>query len=270
MIDIAPQMNSFPRLKTLTIPSVSSRITGRTLARWTLCWGDTIENLETCSTVVPTFLRAFIKHDNASESIAWPKLQVLKVRGDSYSGPPSTSAGVLAASNGPMETLSAMAVALAWLPSIKDVTVKLRLMVGVDDVFIVVIRLNLCSGSSNLTISQPVWQEPRGVLGYAFWSGSSESGDLSFKDHLQDVAAEVQAAVRMHRRRDLEILWPETLEGLNYHERSRAVVHEGTPRRRSHARLAYFGLGEVAEDRGGGEVVTSQQQVLAQDAVNLG
>lgn len=227
LIDIAPQMNSFPRLKTLTIPSVSPGISGRTLAKWTSCWGDTIENLETCSTVVPTFLRTFIKHGNHSESIAWPNLQVLKVRGDSYSWPPSTSAGVLAESNGPIETLNAMAVVLAWLPSIKDVTVKLRLMVGADDVFIVVIRLHLCSGSSNLTISQPVWQEPSGILGYAFWSGSSESGDLSFKDHLQDAAAEVQAAVRMHRRRDLEILWPETLEGLNHNERSRAVVHEG-------------------------------------------
>lgn len=45
---------------------------------------------------------------------------------------------------------------------------------------------------------------------------------------------------------------------------------KGTPRRRSHARLIYFGLGEIADDHDGGEVVTSQQQVLARDAINLG
>lgn len=207
-------MNPCPRLKTLRVQLTGfSFVSWDTLADWTSCWGNTIENLQTCQTQAPAFLRRFIKREDHSEAIAWPNLQVLKVQGYCVAMPVPTLADVVTASGGPMETLCAMAVALAWLPSIKDMTIGLGLILGNNDYFEIVIKLRLHHGSSKLTIPQPIRTGSRpGAFTDAFWSGSSESGELSFKDQMHDAAAEVQAAVKMHRGHDLKIVWSETVE----------------------------------------------------------
>lgn len=215
MIDIEQQMNPCPRLKTLRVQvtGLNPEMPWYTLADWTSCWGHTIENLHICQTHAPAFLRCFIKRQYHSEAIAWPNLQVLKVQGHCLAMSISTLADVVTASGGPMETLCAMAVALAWLPSIKIMTVRLGLMLGRDDYFKMVIQLRVRRGSSKLTIPRPIRSGSQpGALTDAFWSGSSESGELSFKDQMQDAAAEVQAAVRMHHGRHLKIVWSETVE----------------------------------------------------------
>ncbi|KAI7776978.1 hypothetical protein LA080_004273 [Diaporthe eres] len=207
----AREINSCPRLKKLRMTNFSQYVPWQTLAMWISCWGHGIENLETCYTDVPDFLRTFTKRDEHSESITWPNLQVLKVGGYCRALQTSTSADAFMDSGDPTETLNAMAVALAWLPSIRDMTVELG-MVDRANFLWIVFKLHLGSGSSNLTMSQSSWQESGRALSHVPWNDSSEPGDLFFRDRMQDAAAEVQDAVRMHRGHDLEITWPETVE----------------------------------------------------------
>lgn len=211
IVNTAREINSCPRLKKLRMTNFSQYVPWQTLAMWISCWGHGIENLETCYTHVPDFLRTFTKRDEHSESITWPNLQVLKVGGYCRALQTSTSADNFMVSGDPTETLNAMAVALAWLPSIRDMTVELGMVHRANFVWIV-FKLHLGSGSSNLTMSQSSWQESGRALSHVPWNDSSEPGDLFFRDRMQDAAAEVQDAVRMHRGHDLEITWPETVE----------------------------------------------------------
>lgn len=220
MIGTAIQCDVCPRLKTLRIPTFPLGPSSYNLARWASCWGDKIENLEIVDTEIPSFLRTFVKLDKTSGENAWPNLQVLKIDGTCRAGRVSSLADLLTPSNGPIDALSAMAVALPWLPSIRDMTTDLDVLTGSQFakcgrrvyVFFVVIKLHLCSGSSSLTISQPTEHLGRSGLSHTHWCGSGESDELSFKYHMQDTAAEVQDAVRIHHGRDLEIVWPETDE----------------------------------------------------------
>lgn len=210
-INTAREMSPCPRLKTLRVATSSYEVPWDSLATWASCWGHRIENLETCDTHVPAFLRTFVKRDEYSQSMAWLNLQVLKVRGYCIPLQTSISLDFPTCSGDPTETLCALAVALAWLPNIRDMRIELGIC-DLDDPFWIVIKLHLCSGSSQLTISQLSCQGKDTVLSHVPWSGSSELYGLPFKDRMQDAAAEVQDAVRMHRGHDLEILWPETVE----------------------------------------------------------
>lgn len=210
IINTARQFNSCPRLKTLRMTYFSHHVPWQTLAMWISCWGHGIENLETCYTQVPDFLRTFTKRDEHSESITWPNLQVLKV-GGYCNAVQTTSTDAFVVPGDPSETLNAMAVALAWLPSIRDMTVELS-MVHREDLLWIVFKLHLGSESSNLTIAQSSWQESGRALSHVPWNDSSEPDDPSSRDRVQDAVAEVQDAVRMHRGHDLEITWPEVAE----------------------------------------------------------
>lgn len=216
MIDTALQRDVCPRLKTLRIPNFPTEPSPYNVAMWSSCWGDKIENLEVMNTKIPSFLRNLVKLDETSEANAWPNLQVLKIGGSCRAWPISSLADLLTHSGGPIDTLSAMAVALPWLPSIRDMTIDLKVLMcrpftrcGHGNIFYVDITLHLCSGSSSLTISQPSDHQGHTGSRYTLWSGSNESDELSFKDHMENAAAEVQAAVRMHHGRNLEIVWPE-------------------------------------------------------------
>lgn len=142
---------------------------------------------------------------------------MLKIDGACKAGPIFSLADLLTPSNGPIDALSATAVALPWLPSIRDMTINLKVItrsclttIGHVEIFFVAIKLHLGSRSGKLTISQPSEYQGRSGLSRMLWSGSLESNELSFRDHMQDAAAEVHAAVQTHRGHDLEIVWPET------------------------------------------------------------
>lgn len=214
--DIALQPNACPRLKTLRVPISPTGPPKYNVARWCSFWGNKIENIEIVSTEIPSFLQNLVKLQGISEASAWPNLQVLKLGGSSRTGGVSDLVGFLTTSEGPIDALSAMSVALPWLPSIREMTINLTVLSvlrreGRWDVFkfLVAITLYLGSGSGNLTISQPSEHRERSGLSDTLWRISGESDELSFKHHVGNAVAEVQAAVRKHRGHDLEIVWPE-------------------------------------------------------------
>lgn len=216
--DIALQTNACPRLKNLRVPIFPTGPPTYNVARWCSFWSTKIENIEVVSTEIPSFLRNLVKLQGISEASAWPNLQVLKLGGSSIAGRVSGLVDFLTPSEGPIDALSAMAVALPWLPSIREMTIDLNVLAvslltseGRVNVFrfFVAITLYLGSGSGNLTISQPSEHRGRSGLSHTLWRISGESDELSFKHHMGNAVAEVQAAVRKHRGHDLEIVWPE-------------------------------------------------------------
>lgn len=194
MIGPALQREVCPRLKTLRIPGFPIGSSSYKLARWASCWGDKIENLEILDTEIPSFLRSFVQLDENSEENAWPNLQVLTINGACRSRRISSLADLLTPSNGPIDALSAMVVALPRLPRVRDMMINVKVLTGSQfakcgrvNVFFVVINLHLCSGSSSLTISQPTEHQGRNGLSHTH-------------------------CVRIHHGRDMEIVWPETDE----------------------------------------------------------
>lgn len=217
MIRTGLQRDVCPRLKTLRIPNSPTEPAQYNVAMWSSCWGDKIENLEVMNIQIPSFLRNLVKLDETSEANAWPNIQVLKIDGACRVWPISSLADFLTAFGGPIETLSAMAVALPCLPSIREMTIDLKVLAHRpfakcgrgDDIFVVVIKLHLCSGSSSLKMSQPSEHRGRSGLGHTLWRISDESDELSFKHNMGNAVADIQDAVRKHRGHDLEIVWPE-------------------------------------------------------------
>lgn len=214
--DIALQTKACPGLKKLRVPISPTGLPTYNVARWCSFWGNKIENIEIVRTEIPSFLRNLVKLQGISEASAWPNLQVLKLRGFSRAGRVSGLVDFLTPSEGPIDALSAMTVALPWLPSIREMTIDLQVLSvlteeGRVDVFrfFVAITLYLGSGSGNLTMSQPSEHRGSSGLSHTFWRISGESDELSFKRHMGNAVAEVQAAVRKLRGHDLEIVWPE-------------------------------------------------------------
>lgn len=166
------------------------------------------------TTNAPSSLRVLVKREEHAQATLWPNLQVLTLRSYNDDTRFPFTANHMPASEGPIDTLRAVADAVPCFPGIRDIKIELGTKTGpaLGDFFKFRIKLRSCSGSGKLTIPHPSRYWERVHLPHVACSDWIESCELEFQNQMQNAAAEVQAAVRAYRGHDLEIVWRQTLE----------------------------------------------------------
>lgn len=227
------RFNICPTLKTLKVAPFDPRPSTSALLKWTTSWSENIEHLDLRLDYVADFLRTVSAGGHSAGITAWPKLQLLCLSGRYF--PEPEFYGVSHADlptiidlyhwNGGealTDALGAMATALASLPCIREIRIKLRATAQPT----IMINLSLRNGASKLTFfAEPAVRRRRNTPTVSFLPPITQSptrlpfrhrmlpikydlSDLFPQDTIRPAIAGVRSAILTHFGLDLEVVWP--------------------------------------------------------------